>query len=38
MVYVPDFPAIVQRFGLEKPTPLSRYEEEFGAKAAGHNS
>jgi len=33
-VYLPQFLDVVQRFDLERPTPLSRYEEEFGAEDA----
>ena len=35
IVYLPDFIQIVQRFDVERPTPLSRYEEEFGPERAG---
>jgi hypothetical protein len=35
VVYLPDFIQIVQRFDLNLPTPLSRYEEEFGPQKAG---
>ena len=34
-VYLPEFLGLVQRFGLERPTPLWRYEEEFGREEAG---
>jgi len=33
-VYLPDFLEIVQLFDIEDPTPLSRYEEEFGVEGA----
>jgi len=33
-VYLSDFIELVQRFGVERPTPLSRYEEEFGVENA----
>lgn len=33
-VYLPNFIEIVQHFDTERPTPLSRYEEEFGAQEA----
>jgi hypothetical protein len=34
IVYLPDFLRVIQAFDLERPTPLSRYEEEFGADGA----
>jgi hypothetical protein len=34
IVYLPDFLRVVQAFDLEHPTPLSRYEQEFGAEGA----
>ncbi len=34
IVYLPDFLEIVQLFDVERPTPLSRYEEKFGAEGA----
>jgi hypothetical protein len=34
IVYLPDFIELVQGFGVERPTPLSRYEEEFGLERA----
>jgi len=33
-VYLPEFLDVVQRFDVERPTPLSRYEEEFGIQGA----
>ncbi len=35
IVYLPNFIEILQRFDLDRPTPLARYEEEFGAERAG---
>lgn len=35
IVYLPDFIEIVQRFDVKRPTPLSRYEDEFGSEKAG---
>jgi hypothetical protein len=35
IVYLPNFIEIVQHFDVERPTPLSRYEEEFGPEGAG---
>jgi hypothetical protein len=35
IVYLPEYLRIIQLFDLERPTPLSRYEEEFGAAEAG---
>ncbi len=35
IVYLPNFVEIIQYFDLERPTPLSRYEETFGRKEAG---
>jgi hypothetical protein len=34
IVYLPDFLRVIQAFELDRPTPLSRYEEEFGAEGA----
>jgi hypothetical protein len=34
IVYLPNFLEIVQLFDIERPTPLSRYEEEFGIEGA----
>jgi hypothetical protein len=34
IVYLPHFLEIVQQFGVERPTPLSRYEEAFGREGA----
>lgn len=34
-VYLPDYLPVVQRFDVEHPTPLSRYEEELGPEEAG---
>jgi hypothetical protein len=34
IVYLPNFIEIVQHFDVERPTPLSRYEEEFGKERA----
>ena len=34
IVYRPEFLQIVQQFDLERPTPISRYEEEFGLEGA----
>ena len=34
IVYLPDFLRVVQAFDLKRPTPLSRYEEEFGTEGA----
>jgi hypothetical protein len=34
IVYQPDFLPIVQQFDMERVTPLSRYEEEFGTEGA----
>lgn len=35
IVYLPEFLEIVQRFDLERPTPVARYEEMFGREEAG---
>jgi hypothetical protein len=35
IVYLPEFLKIVQQFELERPTPLSRYEEILGKEEAG---
>jgi len=34
IVYLPDFLRVIQAFELDRPTPLSRYEEEFGVEGA----
>ncbi len=34
IVYLPDFLEIVQLFDMERPTPLSRYEQRFGIEGA----
>ncbi len=34
IVYLPHFLEIIQHFDVERPTPLSRYEEEFGLEGA----
>jgi hypothetical protein len=34
MVYLPNFLEVVQLFDVERPTPLSRYEESFGVEGA----
>jgi hypothetical protein len=34
ILYLPDFLRVIQAFDLERPTPLTRYEEEFGAEGA----
>jgi len=34
IVYLPDFLRVIQAFELDGPTPLSRYEEEFGVEGA----
>lgn len=34
IVYLPDFLQILQRFETQQPTPLSRYQEEFGLEGA----
>lgn len=35
IVYLPEFLGVIQSFDLERPTPLSRYEEIMGAEEAG---
>jgi hypothetical protein len=35
IVYLPEFLRVVQQFGLERPTPIDRYEEMLGAEQAG---
>ncbi|MFQ6102563.1 MAG: radical SAM protein [Anaerolineae bacterium] len=34
IVYLPEFIEVVGQFDVERPTPLSRYEEEFGVEGA----
>lgn len=34
IVYLPDFLRVIQGFDLDRPTPLSRYQEEFGVEGA----
>jgi hypothetical protein len=34
ILYLPDFLRVIQAFDLDRPTPLSRYEEEFGVEGA----
>jgi hypothetical protein len=34
MVYISEFLDLMRRFGVERPTPLSRYEETFGLEEA----
>jgi len=34
IVYLPDFLRVIQGFDLDRPTPISRYEEEFGVEGA----
>jgi hypothetical protein len=34
ILYLPDFLAVIQRFDLERPTPISRYVQEFGVEGA----
>ncbi|HEY46363.1 MAG TPA: radical SAM protein [Anaerolineae bacterium] len=35
IVYQPEYLQILQLFDIDRPTPLSRYEQEFGAEEAG---
>jgi hypothetical protein len=35
IVYLPEHLKIIQLFDIDRPTPLSRYEQEFGAEEAG---
>jgi hypothetical protein len=34
IVYLPNFLRVIQTFDLDRPTPISRYEEEFGVEGA----
>jgi hypothetical protein len=34
IVYLPQYVEVIQRFGVERPTPLSRYVEEYGLEGA----
>lgn len=34
IVYLPDFLRVIQAFDLDRPTPLSRYEEQYGVEGA----
>jgi len=34
IVYLPDFLRVIQAFDLDRPTPLSRYEEHYGVESA----